>query len=94
VDKVLSRLAEESGEAKDLRTSEIMAVYEHKFKSLSMKENHLQVPWVWRWGGICYVLSMNTRIRGISVTLVQGLAIPFVIDQILECPCPQPTSAF
>ena len=46
VDALLSKLTsvEEAGEVvKDLRTSEILSVYEHKFKSLSMKENHLQV---------------------------------------------------
>ena len=45
VDSLLSRLnsVEDAGDVKDLRTSEILSVYEQKFKSLSMKENHLQV---------------------------------------------------
>ena len=46
VDALLMKMAstEDAGEiVKDLRTSEILSVYEHKFKSLSMKENHLQV---------------------------------------------------
>ena len=46
VDSLLSKLSsvEDPGEVvKDLRTSEILSVYEQKFKSLSMKENHLQV---------------------------------------------------
>jgi len=45
VDALLMKMAstEDAGEiVKDLRTSEILSVYEHKFKSLSMKENHLQ----------------------------------------------------
>ena len=46
VDALLMKItsSEDAGEiVKDLRTSEILSVYEHKFKSLSMKENHLQV---------------------------------------------------
>ena len=48
VDALLSKLTsvEDAGDVvKDLRTSEILSVYEHKFKSLSMKENHLQVSY-------------------------------------------------
>ena len=60
VDSLLSKLSstDDAGDVvKDLRTSEILSVYEHKFKSLSMKENHLQVSFCFYFRTLCCVFS-------------------------------------